>query len=289
MKNIWYILLEKITGLVGGWFFALVSRIIAAGFFLFSANVKESIRFYSRVYPEKKRLFHTSCAFQQYQNFTTIHYDRFLSAHGQAPVFQSRGWERLETTAGDKGAILLMSHLGNWEMAANLLKQQKTTRKLLLYMGVKEKEGLEGMQKSHLKRAGVEIIGIEKDGGSPFDAVAGIRLLEEGGLVSMTGDIVWRADQRQRQVDFLGGKAFVPEAPYVFALVSGAPIFCFFTFRTGKNSYRFTLAEPIVLQCAGRNERDQCIQAAAQQYAALLEQQLLAHPMEWYHFDRFVH
>ena len=289
MKNFWYILLEKMTGVVGGWFFALVSRIIAAGFFLFSANVKESIRFYSRVYPKRKRLFHAYSAFQQYQNFTTIHYDRFLSGHGQPPVFQSQGWEKLEKRAGDKGAILLMSHLGNWEMAANLLKQQKTTRKLLLYMGVKEKEGLEGMQKSHLQQAGVEIIGIEKDGGSPFDAVAGIRFLEEGGLVSMTGDIVWRADQRQREVDFLGGKAFVPEAPYVFALVSGTPIFCFFSFRTGKNSYRFTLAEPIVVECADRKEREQCIQAAAQQYATLLEQQLLAHPLEWYHFDHFVH
>ena len=181
-----------------------------------------------------------------------------------------------------------MSHLGNWEIAAQLMQQQKTPQKLLLYMGVKEKEGVEGMQKEQLQKSGVTIIGVEKDGGSPFDAVEGIRFLQDGGLVSMTGDIVWRADQRQREVDFLGAKALVPEAPYVFALVSGAPIFCFFSFRTGKNSYRFSLADPIYLQREKRKERDAQIQTAAQQYADLLEQQLLNHPFEWYHFDRFV-
>jgi predicted LPLAT superfamily acyltransferase len=154
-------------------------------------------------------------------------------------------------------------------------------------MGVKEKEGVEAVQKEHLQDSGVKIIGVEKDGGSPFDAVEGIRFLQDGGLVSMTGDIIWRDDQRQRDVDFLGGRASIPEAPYIFALVSGAPIFCFFSFRTGKNKYRFVLSDPIYIKNENRKERDLHIQAAAQQYADLLEQQLVAHPLEWYHFERF--
>ena len=288
MNTFWYTFLEKVTAVFGGWLFVLVSRIIAAGYFCFSKNVKESRRFYHRLYPQKSALYHTYCTFQQYQNFTTIHYDRFLAAHGRQAAFQSEGWGKLESVVREKGAILLMSHLGNWEIAARLLQQQQTAQKLLLYMGVKEKEGVEGMQKEHLKHSGVTIIGIEKDGGSPFDAVEGIRFLQGGGLVSMTGDIVWRQDQRKREVDFLGGKAYVPEAPYIFALVSGAPIFCFFSFRTGKNRYRFTLADAIYIDRKNRKERDAQIQTAAQQYANLLERQVKAHPFEWYHFDRFV-
>ena len=281
-------MLFRSTGIFGGWLFSIISRIIATGYFCFSKNVKESRRFYRLLYTHKNFLYHNYCTFLQYQNFTTIHYDRFLAAHGQQTLFQSKGWEKLESVVQQKGAILLMSHLGNWEIAAHLLQQQKTPQKLLLYMGVKEKEGVEGMQKEQLQDSGVKIIGVEKDGGSPFDAVEGIRFLQDGGLISMTGDTVWRPDQRQREVNFLGGKAFVPEAPYVFALVSGAPIFCFFSFRTGKNSYSFSLADPIYIQCANRKERDAQIQTAAQQYANLLEQQLLNHPFEWYHFDRFV-
>lgn len=288
MKNIWYTVLETFTGIFGPWLFAWVSRIIAAGYFLLSKNVKESRRLYRLLYPGKSGLYHNYCAFRQYQNFTTIHYDRFLAAHGQATSFQSEGWEKLESVVQQKGAILLMSHLGNWEIAAHLLQQQEQKQKLLLYMGVKEKEGVEALQKEHLQDSGVKIIGVEKDGGSPFDAVEGIRFLQDGGLVSMTGDIIWRDDQRQRDVDFLGARASIPEAPYIFALVSGAPIFCFFSFRTGKNNYRFILSDPIYINNEKRKERDAHIQAAAQRYADLLEQQLVAHPLEWYHFDRFV-
>ncbi len=277
-----------IATVCGPWLFVVVSRAIALGYFTFSKNVPESRRFYSLLYPEKNWLSHLWCTFLQYQNFTTIHLDRFLAGLGEETRFVSEGWEKLESVVEKKGAILLMSHLGNWEIAAHLLKQQEKELKLLLYMGVKDKEDVERLQKEYLHQSGVSIIGVEKDGGSPFDAVEGIRLLQDGGLVSMTGDIVWRADQRKIQVNFLGREAFVPEAPYVFALVSGAPIFVFFTFRAGRNSYFFKLSHPLYIKRGEKKERDAIIQAAAQQYADLLEQQLREHPFEWYHFDRFV-
>lgn len=284
----WYQALVTVTKICGSWFFVVVSRIIAAGFFVFSKNVPESRRFYALLYPQKGALYHLWCTFRQYQSFTTIHLDRFLASHQRETVFTSHDWQKLESVVNRKGAILLMSHLGNWEMAAHLLKKQESRLKLLLYMGVKDKEDLERLQKEHLHQSGVTIIGVEKEGGSPFDALEGIRFLQDGGLVSMTGDIVWRSDQRKRKVNFLGGEAFVPEAPYIFALVSGAPIFVFFPFRTGKNSYEFILSDPIYIKRGDKSERDAVIQAAAQQYADLLEEKLRAHPFEWYHFDRFV-
>lgn len=288
MKIGWYRCLEFCTSIFGCWLFPLVARIIAAGFFFFAKNRRESHRLYKMLYPDKSALYHSWCAFRQYQNFTTIHYDRFLAAHGRTTRFQSEGWEKLEAVVKEKGAILLMSHLGNWEVAAQLLQNRQQPLKLLLYMGVKEKEGVEAVQKENLQNSGVTIIGVKKNSGSPFDAVEGIRFLQQGGLVSMTGDIVWREDQRQRQVDFLGGKAMIPEAPYIFALVSGAPIFSFFSFRIGKNSYRFILGDPIYISRQNRKDRNQVIQAAAQRYADQLQKQLVAHPLEWYHFDCFV-
>ena len=288
MKGRLYQGLVRVTKRGGCWLFVVISRIIAAGYFVFSKNVPESRRFYALLYPERGAWYHLWCTFRQYQSFTTIHLDRFLSIHQRETTFSSQGWEKLEAVVDSKGAILLMSHLGNWEIAAHLLKKQEGSHKLLLYMGVKDKEYIERLQKEHLCQSGVTIIGVEKEGGSPFDAVEGIRFLNDGGLVSMTGDVVWRSDQRKRRVRFLGGEAFVPEAPYVFALVSGAPIFVFFPFRTGKNSYEFILSDPIYLRRGDKSEREAAIQAAAQQYADLLELKLREHPFEWYHFDRFV-
>ncbi len=288
MNGLAYRLLLRLTGLCGPWLLVVFSRIVALGYFLFSGNVAESHRFYGALYPERGRLYHLWCAFRQYQNFTTIHLDRFLASQSKNTPDISQDWERLTTALGQQGCILLMSHLGNWEMAARLLRQQKDDMKLLLYMGVKEKEGVEHMQKEDLRRAGVTIIGVDQEGGSPFAAVEGIRHLQSGGIVSMTGDIVWRSDQRKVRVRFLGHDAFVPEAPYIFALLSGAPLFVFFAFRTGKNSYRFTLSDPIAIQPHTRRDRDQALAAAAQQYADLLEKMLREHPFEWYHFERFL-
>jgi len=288
MNGLWYRLLVRISRLCGSWLFVVISRIIATGYFVFSRRVPESRRFYAALYPQRGKLYHLWCTFKQYQNFTTIHFDRFLAGQAKSATFTSTGWERLEAVIGHQGGILLMSHLGNWEMAATLLKQQREDLQLLLYMGVKEKEGVERLQKEDLRKSGVTIIGADPEDNSPFSAVEGIGFLRAGGLVSMAGDIVWRSNQRKVRVTFLGHDAYLPEAPFIFALVSGAPLFAFFAFRTGKNSYHFSLSDPIAIQPESRRDRTDAISRAAQQYADLLEQSLRQHPFEWYHFDRFI-
>ncbi len=289
MNTLWYKLLVRTATLCGSWFFVLVSRIIAAGFFVFSPRVAESRRFYAILYPHKGKLYQFWCTFKQYQNFTTIHLDRYLARQAETTTFTSQGWEKLEAVIGKQGGVLLMSHLGNWEMAATLLKKQRDDLKLLLYMGIKEKEGLERLQKDALRQSGVSIIGVDQEDNSPFSAVEGIRFLQSGGLVSLAGDIVWRSDQRKVRVSFLDRDAYLPEAPFVFSLVSGAPLFVFFAFRRGENNYHFSLSDPIIIQPKSRQERQAAISQAAQQYADLLEQSLRQHPFQWYHFDRFVH
>jgi predicted LPLAT superfamily acyltransferase len=289
MNTFWYRLLTGTTKICGSWLFVIVSRIIAAGFFVFSSRRVESCRFYGILYPERGKIYHNWCTFKQYQNFIIIHFDRFLGAHARPATYNSQGLEKLDRVIGNQGGILLMSHLGNWEMAATLLKQQKNELKLLLYMGIKEKEGLERLQKEDLQKSGVTIIGVEQESSSPFSALEGIRFLQSGGLISMAGDVVWRSDQRKVQVTFLGRKAFLPEAPFIFALVSGAPLFVFFAFRTRTNNYHITLSEPIIVKPESRLDRARAISNAAQQYTSILEESVKKHPFEWYHFERFIH
>jgi len=284
-----YKLLVRTASLLGPWFFILVARIIAAGFFIFSRRVGESRRFYAALYPERGKIFHLWCTFCQYQNFTTIHLDRYLARETQQATFTSTGLDKLDATIGGHGGILLMSHLGNWEMAASLLKEQRQELQLLLYMGVKEKEGIERLQKDDLRRSGVTIIGVDQNDNSPFTAVETLRVLRSGGLVSIAGDIVWRSDQRKVRVSFLGHDAYLPEAPFIFAMLSGAPLFIFFAFRTSTNSYHVPLEGPLYIKAKSRQDRRAAIEKAAQHYALILERELRRNPFEWYHFDRFIH
>jgi predicted LPLAT superfamily acyltransferase len=290
VKVFTYQVLIVLSRWFGPWIFTLVSRFIAAGyFFMFPLRAAVSARFYGALFPGKSRLFHWYCTWRQYQNFTTVFMDR-IRTFGQDNVqFTSTGWQRFEETLDKgRGAIVLMSHMGNWDVAANLMAKRRKNLKLLLYMGAKAKEQIESVQKRELNAKGIRIVAVEPSAGSPLDVVEGIRFLKSGGVVSLTGDKLWHPDQRAVSVPFLGKTARIPEFPHVFALVSKAPLFVFFTFRTGMGSYRFMLSDPMYITCASREDRNRAVTESARSYADMLEQTLRDHPYEWYHFDPFL-
>ncbi|WP_020590231.1 lysophospholipid acyltransferase family protein [Desulfobacter curvatus] len=290
MKVFTYQVLIILSRWFGPWIFTLVSRVIAAGyFFMFPGRAAVSARFYGALFPGKNRLFHWHCAWRQYQNFTTVFMDRIRPCEQDNIQFTSTGWQKFEETL-DKGcgAIVLMSHMGNWDVAANLMAKKRKDLKLLLYMGVKAKEQIESVQKQELNDRGIRIVAVEPSGGSPLDVVEGIRFLKSGGVVSLTGDKLWHPDQRAVNVPFLGKTARIPEFPHVFALASKAPLFVFFTFRTGPGSYRFMLSDPIRIHCPSREDRSRAVIESARVYAGMLEKTLREHPYEWYHFDPFL-
>ncbi len=229
------------------------------------------------------------CTWRQYHNFTYVFLDRFLVQDFGNISYTSEGWEHLEQALDNKtGGILLMSHMGNWEVAAHLMKQKQKDIRLLLYMGIKHKEQIEGIQKESLSQSGIKIIAVDQDGGSPFDIVEGINFLRQGGLVSITGDMVWNKKQRVIPVQFLNHEIMLPETPHVLALVSGSPLFIFFSFRTGDKKYHFTMTKPIYVRAGSRSERKEAIRKSAQGYADILEQTLRRHHLEWYHFEPFL-
>jgi predicted LPLAT superfamily acyltransferase len=234
-------------------------------------------------------LFHLWCTFRQFLDFTNVFRDRLLLADqggGLATTFD--GWERLRDAMQGSGGVLLMSHLGNWEVAARLLKKTLPDLKMMLYMGVKQQEQIEAMQKQVVRKSDIRIVAVDESGGSPLDIVESVRFLRESGLVSLTGDRVWHAGQRTVPVRFLGHTIHLPAAPYLLAMASGAPIFVFFALRTRGRHYHFCASEPIFIDAADRTERDTAVARAAQQYADLLEKTVRRYPFQWHHFEPFI-
>ena len=290
MRNFFYRCITFLSRKMGPWVFYLFAWFVATGYFiLFPGRVGNSIRLYRSLFPDRHRSFHLWCAWRQFHHFTHVYQDRFVLQRSKKLTFTSEGMHHLEEAVSKgRGGILLMSHMGNWEVAAHLLKQKLKGLRLLLYMGIQQKEQIERLQKEALMQSGIRIIAVEKDGGSPMDLVEGLRFIEAGGLVSMTGDLVWKREQRTIPVQFLGREILLPEVPHVLALLSGAPMFIFFALRETENRYRFTVTAPMYLKAASRRDRESVIRASAQAYARVLEETLRQHPLQWYHFKPFV-
>lgn len=290
MLALFYRLLILLSRVVGPWSCDLIARGIAAGYFVFSPRrVAVSLRFYQALFPRRTRAYYLGCTWKQYRNFTSVYLDRILlDADGAVPYTRS-GWEHLEAAIErNSGGVLLMSHLGNWEIAAHLMKQKLERLRLALFMGARAKAQIERIQKEDLRKKGIRIIAAEKNQGGTYDLLEALRFIQSGGLVSMTGDKVWNTGQRVVSATFLGHDILLPESPHLLAMLSGAPIFVFFSRRTGNRQYHFSLSPPIYVEPAARSKRAAVIRRSVQTYADLLEKNLCENPFEWYHFEPFL-
>jgi lauroyl/myristoyl acyltransferase len=289
MINLFYETLMRCSQRWGIWIFYMASWMVASGyFFLFPVRVNISVRFYRALFPHRSPFYHILCAWRQFHRFTHVYIDRYLLRHSTRITFTTDGWQHIETAVKEKkGAVLLMSHIGNWEIAAHLLREQSIP--LLLFMGKKNKEQIEATQKATLKKHGIQIIAVDQEADSPVEILEAIRFLRQGGLISMTGDRTWSLKQKTVKTTFLNHEITIPEAPHAIAMLTGAPLLVFFSFRTGLHKYHVVLNPPIYLnKTCSRHDRKQIIDFSAGEYARMMETAVSRYPLEWYHFERFL-
>jgi predicted LPLAT superfamily acyltransferase len=293
VKDLFYQALMFLAKRWGNWIFLLPAWCVATGYFLFfPRRVVVSIRFFRSLFPESPSLHALGCAWRQYHHFVHVFLDRFLMTEDAAIRTTYEGWEHLVAAVeSGKGGIILMSHVGSWEIAAHLLKHHGRNHpgmKLLLYLGAKHREQIERRQKQGIERSGIRVIAVPEDGGSPMEIVEGLNFLREGGMVSLAGDRLWGRNQRAVTVRFAGGEARIPETPFILALLSGAPLLVFFVYRTGRGQYHLLTRPPLYVTAASRKERRAAVEKAAQIYADFLVETARTHPDEWYHFEPFL-
>ena len=287
MKKLFYKITLYLSHKLGLWFLRTLSWFIATGYyFLFPLRVKESVKFYRALFPERGLAYAFYCAWKQFHNFTDVYTHRFIPWAGEYAEFIREGWEHLdEAVAGKTGAIIVMSHIGNWELAAERLNRKGLP--IMLYLGAKHKEQVEGIQKEKLAQKGIRIVATDEKEKSPFALLEGINFLREGGIVSMTGDRLW-GDQSWVTVDFLGYEVRLPDTPHLFALMTGAPLMTFFVYQKAVGIYHIKVSKGRKVIAATRADRKKAVLESVQIYADDLARFASEHPFEWHHFEPFL-
>jgi len=287
MKAFIHKALIRASLLFGSWPIRFFAWWIATAYFLFRASRRRSsIHLYRVIFPNRSVWYYLDCTWRQFHSYAVTFAEGIEFARGKGVTASTQGRENLvEAARRGSGGIILMSHLGSFEIAAQAFRELKL--RLLLIMGEKEAKQVARDQREAMKARGIHIQVATPGEDFLFSGVEAIKFVREGGFVSVAGDLVWTEQRSRLPVSLFGHEVGLSAGPHLLALVSNAPLFTMFTFRAEKGKYLIIMSPPREVKAPSRSERNAALQASAQAYANALEEMVRQHPFQWYIFEPF--
>lgn len=183
------------------------------------------------------------------------------------------GWERLEAVlAKGRGAILVSSHLGNWELAGALVAARGV--RIHAFYHEQLSPAFDAFLAWARRRSGLGVLhqrrGLREC----------LRALREGGAIGFVADQDGSRDGVF--LDFLGRLVSFPRGPYEFARHAGCEILAVECRRLPDGDYGLCFGDPFVVDSID------AVEPAARRLASAFETAILAEPAQWQLFyDRF--
>ncbi len=180
-----------------------------------------------------------------------------------------------------KGFFLLGSHLGSFEILRAIgAKKTKTPINILMYEDNSRKIS------EVLKSINPELARRIINTGRPDALLVARERIEKGEIVGVLGDRTMRSE-KVSMCEFLGGRAFFPQAPMILAGVVQAPVVLFFGLYCGGNRYEIHVerfSEKVELS---KKNRQADLDALTQKYSSRLEYYCRKEPYNWFNFYEF--
>ncbi len=287
MKAFFHQIITRVSFLLGSWLIRFFAWWIATGYLFFRpSRRKSSLQLYRTIFPDREGWYHLYCVWRQFHSFAATYADRIEIDRKEGVIISAQGKEGiLEADKRGSGGIILMSHLGNYEVAARAFREIGI--KHLMIMGEKEARQVARDQRETLAARGINILVAKGQGDSVFGGLEAIQFIREGGFVSLSGDLTWTRQRSLLPVRFFGREVAFTSAPHLLALVSGAPLFTLFTFRVKRGMHKIIISPPREVKAPSRSERNKTLQASAQVYVDALEEKVRQYPFQWYVFESF--
>ncbi len=224
---------------------------------------------------------------RHYMRFAAKALDTFIAwadPERTGPIAVDGAEELSRLVAEGRGALLIVSHLGNSELSrAQLATRFEKDINVLLH--TKHAVRYNRLIRSVRPDAADHTIQVTDVG--PETAIDLKERVERGEWIAIAGDRTpLGLNGRVCRVPFLGVDAPFSQGPYVLAALMGCPVFLMFCLRDGAG-HRVTFepfAERIELP---RRNKDAALEELAARYAQRLEHHCLRDPLQWYNFFDF--
>lgn len=252
---------------------------VAFYFIFFAPKATTSIYSFFRKRLQKGRLHSLWAIYKTYFVFGQALIDRTAVLAGMNDKFTYffDGVEHLRSIAqaGD-GGILISAHAGNWSMAGSMLDDDvgKDARVNIVMLADEHQRIQAFLDQIQVKQA-AKIIPI----GDDFSHIIAMgTALRNGEILCMHGDR-YLPGADTIEVDFLGGKAYLPAGPFQLIKRMKVPFTIVYAFKETVSHYHFFSTPPM--------KNPASAQEAAQHFASSMEEKVKRYPYQWYNFYDF--
>jgi predicted LPLAT superfamily acyltransferase len=184
------------------------------------------------------------------------------------------GEEHIANALGqDKGLLLISAHIGNWEVAGQLLNKFNT--QVNLVMMDREREQLKRYLDQMLSARKLNIIPIGDD---LSHLVAIKNAFADKQIVALHGDR-FAEGQRTGIVEFFGKKARFPLGPFLLASKLKVPVLFVFCMKDSELVYHFYAHKPRLESTSAPD--------LLHDFVTQLEQKVSDYPYQWYNYYDF--
>ena len=172
-----------------------------------------------------------------------------------------------------KGAILLLAHLGNWEIGGSMLRAMNYP---LAVVAMGHNTAATNLLVNRLRQdTGIKIFQIDR---SPFSSIDILRYLRDNGIVAISGDKDFF--NSGRPVKYFGKTVNFPIGPVVMAMNSGADLIPAFVLKQPNGKYLGVLEKAIPIELEG--DRYEVIDKNLAKTARIFEKYIRTYPDQWY-------